>query len=326
MTSLPFEDSERAFGPSQVIGKLLPRTALFVCALTLVGAEAFAQPDLSQVAIKVTPVATGIYMLEGAGGNIGLSVGADNAFMIDDQYAPLTPKIKAAIATVSSKPVKFLMNTHWHGDHVGGNENMAGEGAIIVAHDNVRRRMGSAQFLAALNMKVPASPTAALPIVTFSESISLYVNGDSVRAMHVRNAHTDGDAIVFFQKADVVHMGDNFFNGMYPFIDVSSGGSVDGVIAAVDKVLLMTTDKTKFIPGHGPLASRADLVRFRAMVKTARDRIARLVAQKRSLAQVVAAKPMADLDGVWGKGFLKPDQFVTILYGDLARAGKPAKR
>lgn len=306
--------------------KLTSAIALSLLAVAVSATVAAAQQDMSQVTIKITQVTPGIYMLGGGGGNIGLSVGSDNAFMIDDQYAPLTPKIKAAIATVSAKPVQFLMNTHWHGDHVGGNENMAGEGAIIVAHDNVRRRMGSAQFLAAFNTNVPASPKAALPIITFSEDISLYVNGDSVRAIHVRNAHTDGDAIVVFQKADVVHMGDIFFNGMYPFIDISSGGSVDGIIAAVDKVLLMTTDKTKFIPGHGPLASRADLVRYRSMLKTARDRVARLVTQKRSLAQAVAAKPTADLDGVWGKGFLKPDPFVTILYGDLARSGKPGKR
>lgn len=306
--------------------KLTSAIALNLLAVAVSATVAAAQQDMSQVTIKITQVTPGIYMLGGGGGNIGLSVGSDNAFMIDDQYAPLTPKIKAAIATVSAKPVQFLMNTHWHGDHVGGNENMAGEGAIIVAHDNVRRRMGSAQFLAAFNTNVPASPKAALPIITFSENISLYVNGDSVRAIHVRSAHTDGDAIVVFQKADVVHMGDIFFNGMYPFIDISSGGSVDGIISAVDKVLLMSTDKTKFIPGHGPLASRADLVRYRSMLKTARDRVAQLITQKRSLAQAVAAKPTADLDSVWGKGFLKPDPFVTILYGDLARSGKPGKR
>lgn len=297
----------------------LRRAGLFAGVVSLMGAEARAQQDFSQTTIKVTPVAAGIYMLQGAGGNIGLSVGADNAFMIDDQYAPLTPKIKAAIATVSSKPVQFLMNTHWHGDHSGGNENMSGEGAIIVAHDNVRTRMRSDQLIQAFNSKVPASPKAALPIVTFSEDLSLYVNGDSIRAIHVRNAHTDGDVIVIFQKADVVHMGDVFFNGMYPFTDVSSGGSVDGMIAAVDKALSMTRAKTRIIPGHGPLANRDDLVRYRNMLKATRDRVARLVAQRRSLPQVLAAKPSADYDAVWGKGFLKPEQFVTILYSDLAR-------
>jgi glyoxylase-like metal-dependent hydrolase (beta-lactamase superfamily II) len=258
-------------------------------------------------------------MLAGSGGNIGISVGSDDVFMIDDQYAPLTPKIRAAIATVSPKPVRFLLNTHWHGDHTGGNENMGGAGAIIVAHENTRTRMSKEQFNATFNMRIPPSPTGALPIVTFSQSISLYLNGDSVRAFHFRNAHTDGDVIVRFEKADVVHMGDIFFNGMYPFVDMSSGGSVDGVIAAVDHVLAMTTAGTRFIPGHGPLGSRDDLVRYRSMMKAVRDRVAGLVARRRTLAQVLAAKPTADYDAKWSGGFLKPDQFVTVLYGDLSR-------
>ena len=290
-----------------------------VAAIAVSGGAAQAQPDPAQVTIKVTPVAPGIYMLQGRGGNIAISVGSDDVFMIDDQYAPLTPKIRAAIATVSPKPVRFLVNTHWHGDHVGGNEDMAGTGSIIVAHDNTRKRMSSEQFIAAYNMKVPPSPTGALPIVTFSQSISLYLNGDSVRAVHFRNAHTDGDVVVTFEKADVVHMGDIFFNGSYPLADISSGGSADGIIAAVDQVLSRTTASTKFIPGHGPLGSRAELLSYRNMVKAVRDRVATLVARRRTLAQVVAAKPSADYDAKWGAGFIKPDQFVTILYNDLSR-------
>lgn len=301
---------------------LTVQSAFWLCAVALAGPEAEAQPDPSTVTVKVTPVSSGVYMLEGRGGNIGISVGNDDVFMIDDQYAPLTPKVRAAIATVSPKPVRFLLNTHWHGDHVGGNENMAGAGAIIVAHDNTRKRMSKEQFIAAYNMKVPPSPTAALPIVTFSQSMSLYLNGDSVRAVHFRSAHTDGDVVVTFENADVVHMGDIFFNGVYPLVDVGSGGSILGIIAAVDQVLSRTTARTKFIPGHGPLGNRDDLVRYRGMAKTVRDRIAQLVAQRRTLAQVVAAKPTADYDAKWGGGFLKPDQFVTILYNDLSRRGR----
>jgi glyoxylase-like metal-dependent hydrolase (beta-lactamase superfamily II) len=301
------------------IAKRLCRAVLLIAALCIVRTEVRAQPNPDQVTIKVIPVATGVYMLEGGGGNIGISVGNDDVFMIDDQYAPLTQKIRAAIATVSPKPVRFLLNTHWHGDHTGGNENMAGAGAIIVAQDNTRKRMTKEQFIAAFNMKVPPSPAAALPIITFSESLSLYLNGDSVRAVHFRNAHTDGDVVVTFEKANVVHMGDTFFNGMYPLVDLSTGGSIDGVIAAVDKMLATTNANTRFIPGHGPLGSRADLVRYRNMTKTIRDRVARLVARRRTLAQVVAAKPTADYDATWGKGFLQPDVFVAILYNDLAR-------
>lgn len=300
----------------------LCRVSLVVAAIALSGGAAQAQPDPAQVTIKVTPVAPGIYMLQGRGGNIAISVGNDDVFMIDDQYAPLTPKIRAAIATVSPKPVRFLLNTHWHGDHVGGNEDMAGTGSIIVAHDNTRKRMTSEQFIAAYNMKVPPSPTGALPIVTFSESISLYLNGDSVRAVHFRSAHTDGDVVVTFEKADVVHMGDIFFNGLYPLVDISSGGSTDGIIAAVDQVLSRTTASTKFVPGHGPLGNRAELLSYRNMVKAVRDRVARLVERRRSLAQVVAAKPSADYDDKWGAGFIKPDQFVTILYNDLSRRSR----
>jgi len=285
-----------------------------------------AQQDFSQTVIKVTPVAAGVYMLQGAGGNIGLSVGNDDAFMIDDQYAPLTPRIRAAIATVTAKPVRFVLNTHWHGDHTGGNENMTGAGAIIVAHDNARRRMGVEQFNAAFNSRTPASPAAALPVVTFSESITFHVNGDSVRAIHVRNAHTDGDALVHFQKANVVHMGDNFFNGMYPFIDVSSGGSVRGAIAAVDEALAMTNARTRIIPGHGPLATRDDLVAYRDMLKTIADRVARLVAQRRTLAQVVAAKPSASFDAKWGNGFMKPDPFISSVYTSLATSGRKPRQ
>ena len=284
-----------------------------------VSASARAQ-DLSQVTVKVVPVAEGIYMLQGGGGNIGLSVGADDAFMVDDQYAPMTPKVKAAIATVTQRPVRFLLNTHWHGDHTGGNENMSGSGALIVAHDNVRKRMRAEQFIEALKQRVPASPAAALPIITFSESISFYVNGDSVRALHVRDAHTDGDAIIFFQRANVVHMGDTFFNNAYPFIDLSSGGSVNGILEAVDKVLSMTDSSTKFIPGHGNLGTRADLVRYRDAVRSVRDRIAKMIADRKTMAQVIAAKPSQEFDDQFGRGFINPETFVTTVYSSLTRA------
>ncbi|MDQ3242861.1 MAG: MBL fold metallo-hydrolase [Gemmatimonadota bacterium] len=284
----------------------------------LVAADSGAQ-DLSQATVKVVPVASGIYMLEGAGGNIGLSVGKDDAFMIDDQFAPMTPKVRAAIATVTPRPVRFLVNTHWHGDHTGGNENMAGAGAILVAHDNVRRRMSSEQFIAAMQQRIPASPAAALPVVTFSESISFFVNDDSVRAFHVRNAHTDGDAIIIFRRANVMHMGDTFFNGAYPFVDLSTGGSIRGLLAAVDTALARSNAATKIIPGHGPLGTRADLIRYRDVVRTVRDRVARLVIQRRTLAQVLAAKPSAEFDAKWGAAFIKPDVFVTTVYQSLAQ-------
>lgn len=300
---------------------LIPLVAIGCAATTL-----HAQADLSQAQIKITPVAGGVYMLEGAGGNIGLSVGNDDAFMVDDQYAPLTPKIRAAIATLTPKPVRFVLNTHWHSDHSGGNENMKGAGAIIVAHENTRRRMGAEQFIEAFKEKVPASPAAALPVVTFSESITFHVNDDSVRAVHVRNAHTDGDVLVVFQKANVVHMGDTFFNGMYPFIDVSTGGSARGIVAAADRALAISNARTRFIPGHGPLANRDDLVRYRDVVRSVTNRVDRLVGQGRTLKQVLAANPSADFDATWGKGFIKPEQFVSIVYASLSKSRKTPRQ
>ena len=288
--------------------------------LVLASAQALhAQQDFSQVKITVVPVAAGVYMLQGSGGNIGLSVGQDNAFVIDDQYAPLSARIKAAIATVSPKPVRFVVNTHWHGDHTGGNENMANEGAIIVAQENVRRRMSTEQFNEIFKSKTPPSPAAALPVITFTDGISFWVNGDSVQVTHVKNAHTDGDVVILFRGANVLHAGDTYFNGIYPYIDVSSGGSLAGIITAADHILAMTNDSTKIIPGHGALSNRASLMQYRTVMVAVRDRVTKLIAKKRTLEQIIAAKPLADFDATWGTGFMKPDQFLTIVYASLTK-------
>jgi glyoxylase-like metal-dependent hydrolase (beta-lactamase superfamily II) len=285
-------------------------------------AAAFAQQDFSKVEVTSEKVAEGVYMLTGAGGNIGLSVGADAAFLIDDQYAPLTPKIKAAVAALTNKPVKFVLNTHWHGDHTGGNKDLGESGTLIVAHENVRKRMTAEQFLEAFGMKVPPADPAALPVVTFNDTVTFHLNGDEIYAFHVAPAHTDGDSVVHFRKANVIHGGDTFFNGMYPFIDLSTGGSVSGMIAAADRILALAVEGTKIIPGHGPLATKVELKAFRDMLATARDRVAALVKAGKTLEQTTAAKPLADLDAKWGQGFLKADAFVSILYKDAARVGK----
>jgi len=289
---------------------------LIVAALALGSTLAVAQRDFSKVEIKTTQVAGNVWMLEGAGGNIGVCAGPDGVLMIDDEFAPLTEKIKAAIAAVSDKPIRFLFNTHWHGDHTGGNENFAKLGVVIVAHDNVTRRLGSEQYNVIFDRKTPPSPAAAMPVITFDDSVSFHLNGEDVTCFHVAPAHTDGDAIVWFHNANVVHMGDCLFNGLYPVIDVSSGGRVDGMIAAADRVLPLVKDDTKLIPGHGPLATRADLVAFRDMLVTARDRVKKLVGQKKSLEEIQQAKPLTDLDEKWGKG-LTQDVFLKELYLSL---------
>ncbi|MFN2397887.1 MAG: MBL fold metallo-hydrolase [Gemmatimonadaceae bacterium] len=277
------------------------------------------QPGLDTVRIRSVKVTEGIYMLLGAGGNIGVSAGADGAFLIDDQYAPLTDKIRAAVAGITNRPIRFVLNTHWHGDHTGGNERMGQVGALIVAHENVRKRMSVAQFNKFFNSTTPPSPKAALPVVTFTQAVTFHLNNDEIHAFHTEPAHTDGDAIIHFRRGNVVHMGDIYFNGMYPFIDVASGGSIDGVIAATDRAIALSDDSTKVIPGHGPLSNRSGLRAYRAMLSTIRERVKREIAARKDLSAVLAAKPTAEFDAVWGKGFLPPQRFIEIVYADLSR-------
>lgn len=293
---------------------------LFALALLAFGVQAQGM-DFSKVEIQAQKLNDTTWMLMGAGGNLGLSVGEDAVFLIDDQFAPMAPKIKAAIAKLTTKPVQFLLNTHFHFDHTGGNEAFSKEGAWIVAHDNVRRRMSTDQLISLVGntSKQNASPKAALPVVTVAGEISFHINGDEVHAFHVPRAHTDGDLIVHFRKGDVVHMGDTFFNGSYPFIDTSSGGTADGLVAAADRVLALATDKTRIIPGHGPLAGKADLQAYRDLVATVTQRIKALRAQGQSDEQIRTAQPAAEFDAKYGGGFIKPAQFVQMMLGAIPK-------
>ena len=294
------------------------RQCIAACALAL-ALPAAAQQDFSKAEIKTTKLGETTYMMEGSGGNLGLSIGEDAVFLVDDQFAPLTEKITAAIAKLTSKPVRFVLNTHWHFDHTGGNENLGKTGAIIVAHENVRNRMSTEQFIEFLKMTEKPSPKGALPIVTFAGSVTFHLNGDEMRVMHVPRAHTDGDAIVHFVKTNVIHMGDLYFNGMYPFIDTSSGGSILGVISGCDRALAIANDATKIIPGHGPLSNKAELKVYRDMLATAADRIGKLVAEGKTAEAIAAAKPLADLDEKWGKGFIKADRFSLMIAHDIVK-------
>lgn len=277
--------------------------------------------DFEDVEIETVRVAPGLHMLVGRGGNIGVSTGADGIVLIDDQYAPLHEKITAAVAAIQPGPVRFLLNTHWHGDHVGGNEAFGLAGAVIVAHDAVRARMSVEQFMKAFDRTVPASPKGALPVVTFAAGVTLHLNGDEIRVLHVPGAHTDGDAIVHFRGANVLHMGDTFFAGRYPFVDLGSGGSLSGVIAAAEQGLALADADTKIIPGHGPLSDRAGLAAYRDLLVTARDRVAAAIAAGRSLAEVVESRPLAEYDDAWGGGFIDPEAFLKVAYTSLS-AGK----
>ena len=278
-----------------------------------------AQAPMEEVRITARALSGCVWMLEGRGGNIAVCAGEDGVFMVDDQYAPLTPAILEAVREINEGPVRFVLNTHWHGDHTGGNENLGKAGAVVVAHDNVRERMSVDQFMAFMDRQVPASPKGALPVVTFSEDVTFHLNGETVHAFHVPAAHTDGDAMVHFRQADVIHAGDVVFFGLYPFIDVGSGGSVVGVIGALDRLLPLVGEDTIVVPGHGPLTDRAGLVAYRDMLATVSDRVAAMIREGMSLEAVQAARPSADYDEAWGQGFIKPDRFVAMLYEDLAR-------
>lgn len=298
------------------------RTSLYslVLLLTVASLPVTAQQNFDNVEIGTEKVASGVWMLTGAGGNIGVSAGEDGVFLIDDQYAPLTDKIKAAVAALDDGEIRFVLNTHWHFDHTGGNENLGKSGTLIVAHENVRKRMSTEQFIEALEAKIEPSPKGALPVVTFTDSVTFHLNGETINAYHVPPAHTDGDSIVHFERAGVVHMGDIFFNGMYPFIDVSSGGDVDGVIGAVAGVIEKIDGRVKVIPGHGPLTDRAGLKIYHDMLVIVRANVAELMVKGHSREEIIEAKPSAAYDEAWGGGFRNPAAFVGSVYDSLARS------
>jgi glyoxylase-like metal-dependent hydrolase (beta-lactamase superfamily II) len=288
-----------------------------ILALVTVAEALSAQQDFADAQIVAEPVAAGIHMLVGPGGNIGVSVGEDGVFLVDDQYAPLTERVLTALRTVTPERVRFVLNTHWHDDHTGGNENLGGAGALIVAHDNVRVRMSVEQMIefGGQTMRVPASPDVALPVVTFAEDVTFHINGDEIHAFHVDAAHTDGDAIVHFREADVVHMGDVYFNGGFPFIDTSSGGSIDGVIAAVEETLGVIGADTKIIPGHGPLATRADLEAYGEGLRTMRGLVAELVAEGHPIDHILEFRPIQPQAEAWGvTDRAEEDAFVETIY------------
>ena len=273
----------------------------------------FAQQDFSKVEIKVTKVAGTVYMLQGAGGNIGVSAGDDGIVIVDDQYAPLAPKIRAALATITSKPIKFILNTHHHGDHTGGNPEFSKDGTII-AHENVRKHLQNGTT--AMGQTTPPAPKEALPIVTFNDRATVHVNGEDIRAIHMPHGHTDGDAVIFFTQSNVVHMGDDFFNGTFPFVDIDNGGSVRGMATNVEAVVAQIKDDTKVIPGHGPLGDRNTLRAFAEMLRGSLAAVDAAMRAGKTLDQIKSEKVLAPWDK-WGGGFFTADRWAETLYREL---------
>jgi len=300
--------------------------------------EAFAQPppaasppppDFSKVEIKTTALGNDVYVLEGQGGNITVAVAKDGIIMVDGEYAPLHDKIKAAIAAVSNQPIKYLINTHYDADHTGGNEPFAKDGATIIAQGNVKNRLEAGTSNGLTGAKTPPAPKGALPSDTYTNFSKIRLSGRVADLKHIANAHTDGDTYVWFKTANVLSTGDTFASGRYPDIDFANGGNINGMIAAADAYLKLTNAKTRVVPGHGPIADKAALIEYRAMLVAARDRMAKLVQQGKSEDDVVAAKPFADLDQKWAPSELASKNFIRAVYHSLADkqdAGRPSLR
>jgi cyclase len=274
--------------------------------------------NFDTVQVKSTKLTESVYMLEGSGGNIGVCVGIDGTFMIDDQFAPLTEKIKTAIAKLTNKPVQFIINTHWHGDHSGGNENFGGEGVIIVSQENSRKRMQVDQFLGLPPHPQAAYSSVGLPKITFTQSMNFYYNGETIQIYHISDAHTDGDAIIYFQQSDVIHMGDVFVRYGFPFIDEPNGGNINGMIETIDTVINRISDKTKIIPGHGQLSSKKDLVDYNNMLRAIRDVVKKQINEGKTMEQIIAADP---LTGLVRKGSNISD-IVKVVYNSVLKSKK----
>ncbi len=284
-------------------------------------ATASAQYDFDRIQIKTEPVADNIYMLSGGGGNIGVLVGEDGVLLIDAMFAELEEKTRAAISKLSNGSIRFLLNTNWHYDHVRGNVSFAKLGATIIAHEATRTRMESEQYHPFFDMKIPAYPDEALPVVTFTDSMRLHFNGEEIHAFHVVAAHSDADLAFYFRKANVLHTGDLYFCNGYPFIDYNHGGGIDGMIASAEKLVSMTDDDTKIIPGHGPLSNREGLKQYHEMLSILRDRIAQQIKEGKSLEEITLAKPTSHFDEGRDDS-MSPDEFVRIVYEDLTGPGR----
>jgi cyclase len=297
------------------IGLLL---SLLLILTTIIVNDVNAQ--FENVTINTIKLTDSIYMLEGSGGNIIVSVGQDGVFMVDDQFAPLTEKIKEAILKITDQPVKFVINTHLHPDHVGGNENLGELGAIIVSHDNVRKRLSTEQFSEFFKRTIPPMPEKGLPIVTFSDNMTAYQNGDEIKIIHVDNGHTDGDSIVYFTKNNVIHVGDDFNDKSYPFIDISSGGSIDGLISSLETISSIINDETKVVSGHSEISNKTKVNEFTNMLKDVRENVNQMIESGKSLEEIIASQPTSKYDEIYyDHTRFQPEDLITFIYQSLTK-------
>jgi glyoxylase-like metal-dependent hydrolase (beta-lactamase superfamily II) len=288
---------------------------LLLTVVLLFAVSARAQTDFSKVEIKATKVAGNVYMLEGSGGNIGVSVGDDGLLIVDDQFAPLADKIRAALKGLADKKLRFILNTHWHGDHTGGNVAFGPE-ATIIAHDNVRKRLATEQKSAVFNRTTPPSPKEALPVITFNNSLSVHFNGEEIRVIHFPQGHTDGDSVIFFSSSNVVHLGDDFFAGRFPFVDLESGGTVEGLIKNIGELIEKIPAGAKLIPGHGPISTLDDLKSYHRMLQQTTEIVRQKIAAGKTVDQIKTEGLPAEW-APWGAGFIKTDRWVETIYKSL---------
>jgi glyoxylase-like metal-dependent hydrolase (beta-lactamase superfamily II) len=284
------------------------------------GSISFVYAQESDAQLNVRKLATNIYTVQDSDGmgNTTVLTGDDGVLMIDTKSDALVDGLLTEISKICPKPVRFAVITHWHLDHVGGNGTVAKSGAVILAHENVRKRMGIEHYMEFFDTKIPASPEMAKPLMTYETDLTLHMNGETVEVFHPGPGHTDGDSVIYFRKADVIHMGDLYFEGLYPYIGIYSGGSVNNMIKVVNEIVSMIDSDTRVVPGHGPVSNRAQLQEYAAMLTAIRDNVSRLMKEGKTLEEVVAAKPTRAYDEKWGGGFLPPDQFASLVYMDLS--------
>ena len=296
--------------------KIINNILLFFSTLIII-TDVAADHHWEDVKYSTVEVRNNIFVMMAEGGNLAVFIGEEGTFLIDDQFAPLTKNILKEIKKIGGDIPKFLVNTHWHFDHTGGNENLGKAGTLIVAHDNVRKLLSTDNTIKAFNKEIKASPKQALPVVTFSTDTSFHINNETIHVFHVHNAHTNGDSVVHFKKANVIHTGDVWFNGFYPFIDVEHGGSLEGVIAAATTIINLADEETVIIPGHGPVGDRKALVEYRKMLALVLDKLRIYKLQGKSVEEATEAKPTKELDATWADGFLLSDQWIKIIYAGL---------